>query len=193
MQAGRVVWRSVVVWPEVCRSVKQITMYKLLFIVVLFVTEQSLAQTDSVVSGTSAAGAAASGTVPSGTSAAGTIVVVKDPRVDLLVHKQTEINEETTRDSRRNMPGFRIQVLNSPDRSKVFAAKVKVYQEFPDLKPYLLYQAPNYKLKVGNFKTQEEAEEMQKQLERLFPSGLYIIRDVIEIKVSDMPRDSTNQ
>jgi len=153
-------------------------MYKLLFIVVLFVTERGLAQTDSVVSGT---------------STVGTITVVKDPRVDMLVRKQIEINEETTRDSRRNMPGFRIQVLNSPDRSKVFAAKAKVYQEFPDLKPYLLYQAPNYKLKVGNFKTQEEAEEMQKQLERLFPSGLYIIRDVIEVKVSDMPRESTNQ
>ena len=168
------------VWPEVCRSVKKIIMYKLLFIVVLFVTERGLAQTDSA-------------TVVSGTSAAGTVTVVKDPRVDMLVRKQIEINEETTRDSRRNMPGFRIQVLNSPDRSKVFAAKAKVYQEFPDLKPYLLYQAPNYKLKVGNFKTQEEAEEMQKQLERLFPSGLYIIRDVIEVKVSDMPRDSTNQ
>jgi len=169
-----------VVWPEVCRSVKKTIMYKLLFIVVLFVTERGLAQTDSA-------------TVVSGTPAAGTVTVVKDPRVDMLVRKQIEINEETTRDSRRNMPGFRIQVLNSPDRSKVFAAKAKVYQEFPDLKPYLLYQAPNYKLKVGNFKTQEEAEEMQKQLERLFPSGLYIIRDVIEVKVSDMPRDSTNQ
>src|SRR4051812_3854666 len=104
-------------------------MYKLLFIVVLFMTERSLAQTDSVVSGT---------------TAVGTVTVVKDPRVDMLVRKQIEINEETTRDSRRNMPGFRIQVLNSPDRSKVFAAKAKVYQEFPDLKPYLLYQAPNY-------------------------------------------------
>jgi hypothetical protein len=155
-------------------------MYKLLFIIVLLMTERGLAQTDSA-------------TVVSGTLASGTVTVVKDPRVDMLVRKQIEINEETTRDSRRNMPGFRIQVLNSPDRSKVFAAKAKVYQEFPDLKPYLLYQAPNYKLKVGNFKTQEEAEEMQKQLERLFPSGLYIIRDVIEVKVSDMPRDSTNQ
>lgn len=157
------------IWPEVCISLKKIIMYKLLLIAVLFVSQRGLAQTDS-----------------------GTVVVVKDPRVDILIHKQIEINEETTKDSRRNMPGFRIQVINSPDRSKVFAAKAKVYQEFPDLKPYLLYQAPNYKLKVGNFKTQEEAEEMQKQLERLFPSGLYIIRDVIEVKVSDLPRDSTN-
>jgi hypothetical protein len=145
-------------------------MYKFLFIALLLVAERGLAQTDS-----------------------GAVVVVKDPRIDLLVRKQIEINEETTRDSRRSMPGFRIQVINSPDRNKVFLAKAKVYQEFPDLKPYLLYQAPNYKLKVGNFKTQEEAGEVQKQLERLFPTGLYIIRDVIEVKLSDLPRvDSSN-
>lgn len=145
-------------------------MYKFLLIVLLFVTQRGMAQVDS-----------------------GSVTVVKDPRVDMLVRKQIEINEETTADSRRNMPGFRIQVINSPDRQKVFAAKAKVYQEFPDLKPYLLYQAPNYKLRVGNFKTQEEAEEMQKQMAQFFPSGLYVIRDIIEVRVGDLPRDSVNQ
>ena len=111
-----------------------------------------------------------------------TVVVQKDPRIDSLVRKQIGINEETTRDSRRSMPGYRIQVINSPDRNKVFAAKTKVYQQFPDLKLYLMYQAPNYKLKAGNFKTQEEAEDFQKQLSALFPSGMYIIRDIIEVK-----------
>jgi len=129
-------------------------------------TQRTLAQTDS-------------------SATPGTMAVVKDPRVDKLILKQIEINAETTKETRKNMPGFRIQVINTTDRSKVFAAKAKVYQEFPDLKPYLLYQAPNYKLKVGNFKTQEEAEDMQKQLERLFPAGTYVIRDIIEVKIAD--------
>ena len=127
-----------------------------------FVTEKSFAQVDS-----------------------GTVVVRKDPRIDDLVRKQIQINEETTRDSRRNMPGFRIQVINSTDRNNVFSVKARVYQEFPELKPYLIYQAPNYKLRVGNFKTQEEAEDFEKQLSRLFPSGLYIIRDIIEVSLND--------
>ena len=135
-------------------------MYKIVFVVLLFIARQGLAQTDT-----------------------GGVVLRKDPRVDSLVQKQIEINDLTTRDARRNVPGFRIQVINSPDRNKVYAAKVKVYEEFPDLKPYLLYQAPNYKLKVGNFKTQEEAEQAMQQLSRLFPSGLYVIRDIIEIKL----------
>ena len=116
-----------------------------------------------------------------------TVVEHKDPRIDDLIRQQIQINEETTRDSRRNMPGFRIQVINSTDRNKVFAAKAKIYQQFPDLKPYLLYQPPNFKLRVGNFKTQEEAEDFEKQLSVLFPTGLYIIRDVIEVKLSDVP------
>lgn len=121
------------------------------------------------------------------------VTIDKDPRIDQLVRKQIEINEVTTRESRRFVPGFRIQVMNSPDRAKVFAAKAKVFEQFPDWKPYLLYQSPNYKLRVGNFKTQDEAQDAMKQLSRLFPSGLYVIPDVIELKLSDLPKvDTTN-
>jgi hypothetical protein len=156
-------------------------MYKILFIAVMFIAQRGFAQADS----------GRMGVVKQADSSG--VVVVKDPRIDQLVRKQIAINEETTRESRRNVPGFRIQVINSPDRSKVFVAKGKIYQEFPDMKPYLMYQAPNYKLKVGNFKTQEEAEDAVKQLSRLFPTGLYIIRDIIEIKLSDLPKaDTTN-
>ena len=135
-------------------------MYKILLIAFLFTAQKSMAQADSV-----------------------SVVVNKDPRLDDLVRKQIEINEETTRDSRRNIPGYRLQVISSQDRSKVFAAKAKILQQFPDLKPYLMYQAPNYKLKVGNFRTQEEAEEYQVQLSKLFPTGLFVIRDIIEVKL----------
>ena len=109
------------------------------------------------------------------------VVVHKDPRVELLVKKHIDINEENTRDTRRNMQGFRILVINSNDRNKVFAAKAKIYQLYPELKPYLMYQPPFYKLKVGNFKTKDEAEDYRKELVRQFPTGLYVIRDIIEV------------
>jgi SPOR domain len=118
------------------------------------------------------------------------VLVQKDPRIDMLVKKQTQINEETTRDSRRNIPGYRIQVINSSDRNKVFAVKTQVYQKYPDLKPYLIYQAPNYKLKLGNFKTPEEAEPYLQQLTKLFPSGVYVIHDIIEVKLEKLKDDA---
>lgn len=111
-----------------------------------------------------------------------TVVVYKDPRIDLLVKRQIDINEEATRDSRRTAPGYRILVINSNDRKKVFDAKAKIYQLYPDLKPYLLYQAPFYKLKVGNFRTRDEAQEYLQALTHDFPSGLFIVRDIIEVK-----------
>lgn len=161
-------------------------MYKLFLIALLFIARPAVGQ----VAGQAVGQVAGQAVAPADSNS---VVVVKDARIDQLVRKQIAINEETTRDSRRNVPGFRIEVINSTDRSKVFAAKVKIYQEFPDLKPYLLYQAPNYKLRVGNFKTQQEAEDYQKQLSKLFPSGLYIIRDIIEVKLSDVtPTDTTN-
>ena len=47
------------------------------------------------------------------------IVVHKDPRIDMLVKKQIEINEATTRSARRFAPGYRILVLNTNNREKV--------------------------------------------------------------------------
>ncbi len=110
------------------------------------------------------------------------VIVYKDPRIDMLIKKQIDINEETTRDTRRTASGYRILVINSNDRTKVFAAKAKIYQLYPELKPYLMYQSPFYKLKVGNFRTKEEAEDYRKELSRDFPTGLYLMRDIIEVK-----------
>jgi hypothetical protein len=111
----------------------------------------------------------------------GKVVVHKDPRIDQLVKKQIEINEVTTRDARRFVQGYRILVMNTNDRNKAMNAKTKIYQEFPELKAYLMWQAPFYKLKVGNFKDRKEAEDYLASLQRFFTSGIYIVRDVIEV------------
>jgi hypothetical protein len=110
-----------------------------------------------------------------------TVVVHKDPRIDLLVKKQIQINELTTRDARRYVQGYRILVVSTNDRNKATNAKTKIYTEFPELKAYLMYQSPNMKLKVGDFKSREEAEPYLSAIQRFFPSGVYIVRDVIEV------------
>lgn len=110
------------------------------------------------------------------------VVVNKDPRVDLLVNKQIEINEVTTRHSRSAAPGYRVLVVSSNDRKKVIEAKTKMYREFPELKAYMMYQAPFFRLKVGNFRDRVEAEEYLANIERFFPTGAYIVTDTIEIR-----------
>lgn len=112
----------------------------------------------------------------------GSVTVNKDPRLDLLISKQIEINEVTTRDSRRNGPGFRILVISSNNRNKVTEAKTKMYRKFPELKAYMMYQAPFFRLKVGNFKERIEAEEYLTEVQRLFDSSVYIVPDNIEVR-----------
>lgn len=110
------------------------------------------------------------------------IVVHKDPRIELLIKKQIEINEITTRNSRRFVDGYRIQVISTNNRNKAMEAKTKIYQRFPELKAYLMYQSPFFRLKVGNFMEREEAENYLQDILKLFPTGVYVVRDVVEVK-----------
>lgn len=119
-----------------------------------------------------------------------TIVVNKDPRIDMLVKKQAQINEETTKDARKAGKGFRLLVINTIKRADAIAAKAKVYTYFPELKAYLMYQSPYFKVKAGNFKDRKEAELYQKKLRNYFPMGVFIMNDVIEIKLEkDKPEE----
>ncbi|GAC1456207.1 MAG: hypothetical protein NVSMB7_17580 [Chitinophagaceae bacterium] len=117
------------------------------------------------------------------TDSTSSIVIHKDPRVDLLVKKQAQINEVTTREARRNIAGYRLQVINTSDRNAAISAKTKIYRLYPELKAYLLYQAPYFRLRVGNFKDPEEAEYYRKLLSKEFPNSVFLVHDTIEVKV----------
>ncbi len=110
------------------------------------------------------------------------VVVHKDARLDLLVNKQAQINEITSRDARRTAKGYRLMVISTNSREEALAAKTKIYTYFPELKAYLWHQSPYYKVKAGNFKELKEAEAFQKRLNSYFPKGVFIINDIVELK-----------
>jgi hypothetical protein len=74
-------------------------------------------------------------------------------------------------------------VISTTLRDEALAAKTKVYSYFPELKAYLFHQSPYYKVKAGNFKDRKDAELYQRRLELLFPKGVFIINDLIEVKL----------
>ncbi len=110
------------------------------------------------------------------------VIVHKDPRLDLLVKKQAQINEETSRDARRTDKGFRLMIISTNSRDEAIAAKTKVYTYFPELKAYLWYQSPYFRVKAGNFKDRKDAEAYQKRMNTYFPKGVFIMNDIIEVK-----------
>ena len=111
------------------------------------------------------------------------IVVHKDPRLDMLVARQAQINEATSRDSRKTGKGYRLMVISTNSRDEAIAARTKVYTYFPELKAYLWHQSPYYKVKAGNFKERKDAEAYQEKLSVYFPRGVYIMNDIVEFKL----------
>ena len=70
--------------------------------------------------------------------------------------------------------GYRIQVFsdNNPKTAKR-DAQVKernIKTRFPQLGTYVSYKAPSWKLRVGDFKTKDEAQEMLAELKKALPS-----------------------
>ena len=117
------------------------------------------------------------------------VVVHKDPRIDMLVQKQASINTASKKMYGRTMRGYRLMVMNTNKRDEAIAAKTKVYTAFPELKAYLVYQAPFFRLKAGNFKTRDEALRYQRMMGAYFPKGVFIVNDTIEVKPEETPEE----
>ncbi len=109
------------------------------------------------------------------------VFVVKDSRIDLLAKKKAEINKKAA-DAKKPTKGYRIQVLNTTDRTQALAAKSKLLAQYPDHKTYLMYTAPYFKIRFGNFVERAEADELKKELAKMFPTGVFIIPSDIEYK-----------
>jgi hypothetical protein len=122
-----------------------------------------------------------------GASAADTIVVVKDPRLDILSQKQALINKRTSvLTSNGKVKGFRIQITSTNSRDQAFNVKTLVLSRFPDQKVYTTYQAPLFKVRVGDFIKRDDAEKYRKLMLSIFPNGMYVVEDVVEAILEDI-------
>ena len=114
----------------------------------------------------------------------GRVIVHQDPRFEVLSEKQAEINKRAKKYAGIGMrSGYRIQVINTQNRDEANAVKADMLRRFPDQKAYLQYQAPNFKVRVGNFLSQHEANTLRKMIAELYPGrGIYIVPDRVEYR-----------
>jgi hypothetical protein len=106
----------------------------------------------------------------------------KDPRLDLLIQKQVELNKEAYKENNRTGPGYRVLVINTNDRKKALDVKSRLMSDFPDHKTYLIYQSPYFKIQIGNFRDRKEAANLQKQILRIYPTGVIVVPATVEYK-----------
>lgn len=75
-----------------------------------------------------------------------------------------DANESLSPTAAETVQGFRVQVYSSTEIDAARAKKAEFEAAFPDEWFYLDYQAPTYKLRVGNFLTRFEAERFARTL-----------------------------
>lgn len=110
-------------------------------------------------------------------NAEGSVRVSKDSRIDVLIKKQIYINTLAI----RNQPGFRVQIHSSNRRNDANDAKAKVMQLYPQYRTYLDFQAPYFKVRIGDFKTREEATELRDKLSTQFSGGVFVVPAIINV------------
>jgi len=111
-----------------------------------------------------------------------TITIVKDPRLDMLLKKQAELNKEVDKLNNKTGPGYRIMVINTNDRTKALEVKSRMMSDFPEEKSYLVYQSPYFKIMIGNFRNRQEAEPFHKKIQEIYPTGVIIVPATVEYK-----------
>lgn len=113
--------------------------------------------------------------------AADTVMVKKDPRLDILSLKQLQANQRSAMMTANGLyKGYRIQLASTPRRGDAFARRSELMSRFPDHKVYVIFQSPNFKVRIGNFLKKEEAEKFKALLNKIYPQGAYIVEDGIE-------------
>jgi hypothetical protein len=109
------------------------------------------------------------------TAQSGDIQEIKDPRVQALVAKQSEVKPP---DTKTKINGFRVQLYFDSDRGTINDARSRFIAQFPRVDTYVEYNAPNYYLKVGDFRTRLEAERIKASMTAEFPTSFVIEEDI---------------
>lgn len=133
--------------------------------------------------------------IPDSTVDENKVIIIKDPRLDILAAKQSELNTAILKNQARATRGFRLMVLNTNDKEYAYKVRAELLQKFPEQKPYMWFSSPYIRIKFGNFKTREEAEVYRKQISRMLNgANIYFLQETIEVDPGpDFDPDSMRQ
>ncbi|MBR4739527.1 MAG: SPOR domain-containing protein [Bacteroidales bacterium] len=101
--------------------------------------------------------------------------IIGDVAVSRMVEKHVELNGMV-----KTIPGYRVQIASfSGTNSKVsaFNLRDRFMLDYPTVQAYIVFDEPNFKVKVGDFRTRLEAYAFLQQIKETYKG--YIIKDNI--------------
>jgi hypothetical protein len=112
----------------------------------------------------------------------GRLSINQDERLNELLMRHIRINEKMD-----GMPGYRIRIFSESGqnaRPNANNARARFFNKFPEIETYLQWDAPNFKVYVGDFRTRSEALKTFKKIERDYPYS-FIVSDRINFPPLD--------
>lgn len=96
------------------------------------------------------------------------LTIISDSRLDslLLIHK-----EENKR--RNGLEGFRVQIFQGT-KEQALQVKARFLSMYPNEKVYVIFQTPDFRVRVGDFRTRSEALKMRSMLSSTFASSFIV-------------------
>jgi sporulation related protein len=74
----------------------------------------------------------------------------------------------------RYIDGFTIQVYGGDIRATAKDYRLDLLRNFPDSEPRMVFEQPNYKVRIGQYYTRLEAQHFFAQVKRVFPGAILI-------------------
>lgn len=106
----------------------------------------------------------------------GKVEIIEDPLVTQEIERRIAATDTS------QIPGFRIQIYFGSDMYKADEVKEKFSMDFPDYADqiYRKYERPYWKIRVGNFYREIDAQPLLKALETQYES-VFIVKDNIAL------------
>ena len=116
----------------------------------------------------------------------GHVSVIRDERIDsVLVNYESLRLKLMENPDTKLIPGYRIQIffdsgLNSSDRAR--QTRDEFLLLFPDIPAYVSWKAPNYRVRVGDYKSRLDAEK-DLQLIMISHPNAWVTKDEINFPI----------
>ncbi len=110
------------------------------------------------------------------------MVLHADPRLAVVLKKHATNTVGTIRSGR----GYRVQIYSGNERAKATSIKVDFMRRFPGIATYITYLSPQFRVKVGDYRSRAEAATMYQQVSPLYNPSM-IVPDYIVINPANNP------
>lgn len=105
----------------------------------------------------------------------GRVEVVADPRLEKMEQSFIKNNK---RDQEND--GFRIQVAQATERAGILKMQADLTKKYPEMKWYVEFQQPYFRLRAGDFRNRFEALGSVALLKKEFPQA-YLVADRVDL------------